>query len=148
MKSSVLIKKAALDEVGYFDISLKRSQDLQLLTNLTYKFELYQVPEYLVNINVDDNGNRGDSRRTKEIKRAFFRSIRPILDSLTVRERRQVYSLHQFERFPAELREGRYFAAFIDCMQILRDPKALYYAYKKVNRKRKEIKMVNNQNNS
>lgn len=81
MTSSVLVKKAALDVAGYFDINLKRVQNLQLLANLTYKFELYQLPEYLVNINVDDNGNRGDSRRTKEIKKAFFESIKPILDS-------------------------------------------------------------------
>ena len=138
MTSSVLVKKAALDVAGYFDINLKRAQDLQLLANLTYKFELYQLPEYLVNINVDDNGNRGDSRRTKEIKKAFFESIKPILDSLTPRQRRQIYSLHQFERFPAELREGRYFRAFIDCIQIIRDPQTVYYAYKKVQRKKKE----------
>ncbi len=140
MTSSVLIKKSALDEAGYFDISLKRAQDLQLLANLAYKFELYQLPEYLVNINVDDSGNRGDSRRTKEIKKAFFRSVNPILESLTPRERKQVYSLHQFERFPAEVREKRYWNAFVDCIQIFRDPKTVYYAYKKVQRKRNEMK--------
>lgn len=139
MTSSVLIKKNALDEAGYFDVALKRAQDLQLLANLTYKFELYQLPEYLVNINVDDSGNRGDSRRTIEIKKAFFRSVGPILESLTPREKKQIYSLHQFERFPAELREGRYLSAIVDCLQICRDPLIVYYAFKKVIRKKKEI---------
>lgn len=94
---TILIRHTALDEAGYFDEKLLRHQDLQLLVNLTYKYKLYQLDEFLHCCDVSDAQNRPDLEKLIAAKKAFFFSVRSVLNTLTPRERKCVKSMHHFE---------------------------------------------------
>lgn len=83
---TLMIKHCILDELGAFDEKLIRHQDLQLLVNLTYKYKLYQVNEYLHCCDVSDAQNRPNVEKIKKAKKAFFSSIAPIFLTLTEKE--------------------------------------------------------------
>ena len=94
---SLLIRHKALDEVGYFDEKLVRHQDLQLFAYLTEKYKVKLEKVYLHNRDVHDAQNRPDANRMKEVKKAFFVSIEPIMNQLNQSDRRKVLIMHNFE---------------------------------------------------
>ena len=94
---SLLLRHECLDKTGYFDEALRRHQDYQLLVNFTYQYKLKEVDEYLLNIDVSDQQNSPNPEKTIECKKAFFKSVNPIMETLTKRDRKCVFCMHKFE---------------------------------------------------
>lgn len=103
---ALLIRRESLDKAGYFDESLQRHQDLQLFARLTSKYKVQLIPAYLHNREIKDTQNRPDAKGIRKIKQDYFRSIKDILDSLTERERKKVFIMHNFECAYAFLKSG------------------------------------------
>lgn len=94
---TILVRHTALDQTGYFDERLLRHQDLQLLVCFTYKYKLYQLDEFLHCCDISDTQNRPDLEKIIKAKKAFFKSVKSIVNSLTSKEIRCVKSIHHFE---------------------------------------------------
>ncbi len=94
---SLLLRHTCLDETGYFDETLRRHQDYQLLVNFTYRYKLKEVDEYLLNIDVSDQQNRPNPEKIIEFKKAFFESVDPIMSKLKKSDRKCVLCIHNFE---------------------------------------------------
>ena len=94
---TILVRHTALDETGYFDETLLRHQDLQLLVNFTYEYKLYQLDEFLHCCDVSDVQNRPNVKKIIESKKAFFKSIKLIMRTLTRQEKRCIKSMHYYE---------------------------------------------------
>lgn len=94
---TLLLRHKALDDAGYFDETLKRNQDLQLLTFFTYKYKLKQVDEYLFCLDVSDTQNRPSGVQAIEIAENFYKSVNPILQTLTKSELSCVKAMRNLE---------------------------------------------------
>lgn len=125
---AVLIRRTALDDVGYFDEALNRHQDLQLFACLAAKYKIGLVKKYLYNIESRDAQNRPDAQKLKAIKEAYFASINDIMQSLTPRQFKRVHIMHDFECAYVFLRCGQKKAGLKMMFGIFRSPVTLYLA--------------------
>lgn len=129
---TLLLRHTALDDAGYFDEKLLRNQDLQLLVFFTYKYKLKEVDEYLHCVDVSDSQNRAsDGFKAITIKENFYKSVKPILKTLTKSDMTCVDSMRNFEIAYIFLRGHDYKNAMKYGLSILRSPKAFYLAIRK-----------------
>ena len=129
---TLLLRHKALDEAGYFDPTLLRHQDLQLLVNFTYKFKLKQSNELLHCRDVSDSQNRPNVEKIIKYKNAFFDSISPVLNRLTTKEKKVVFSLHRAEIGYVQFKNHCYLDAIQNIFQLLLYPTALCYQLEKI----------------
>lgn len=129
---TLLLRHIALDGAGYFDESLLRHQDLQLLVNFTSKYKLMEVDQYLHCVDVSDAQNRPNPEKMICQKDAFFKSIKLVMDSLTVSERNCVYSMHKFELGYVYLKQRRILKGLYCCLAVFNNPRVFLLAIKKV----------------
>ena len=132
---SLLLRHTALDEVGYFDESLLRHQDFQLLINFTYRFKLKLIHEYLLNIDVSDTQNRPSGQKLLEHKKKFFESVYPVVSTLTVSEKKCMHCMHRFELGYIFLKNKDIKNGMKYSLSIFTSPKAVTKASKKVLKK-------------
>lgn len=137
---SIMLKHKALDDAGYFDNSLKRHQEIQLLSYFTSKYELKLLPEHLTCVNYDSTDNRPTSEKLIDIKKQFFHSVSPLLDSLSKSEKRSVFAVHELEIALVEFREKKYFAAFKRGLNVIQSLSALVMMVKLVRMRKLEYK--------
>ncbi len=122
---TLLLRHELLDTTRYFDENLLRHQDLQLLVEFTSKYKLKEVDKYLHCADVSDTQNRPDPQKLVRYKRAFFKSVRPIMNTLTEKERRCVYAMHKYEIGYVYIKSGdvrngiRYFASVFGNFKVL-----------------------------
>ena len=133
---TLLLRHTALDNAGYFDEKLLRNQDLQLLVFFTYKYKLKEVDKYLHCVDVSDNQNRAsDGFKAITIKENFYKSVKPILKTLTKSEMICVDSMRNFEIAYIFFRGHDYKNAMKYGFSIFRSPKTFCLAvHKTINR--------------
>lgn len=68
---SVLLRHTCLDRAGYFDESLSRHQEIQLLSFFTQKYKLYLIKEYLLFVDAWGENNP-NSEKIMKVKRDFL----------------------------------------------------------------------------
>lgn len=129
---TLLLRHTALDDAGYFDENLLRHQDLQLLTQFTYRYKLMEVDEYLHCCDVSDAQNRPDGEKLLQHKEKFFASVKNVMDTLTPAERKCVYSIHSFEVGYVFWKSRNMGKCFRHCIKVLASPKAVALSARKV----------------
>lgn len=138
---SPLIRRNALDSVGYFDEALIRHQDLQLFANLTSQYKVKLVKQYLHNIETSDGRNRPDPDKLKKIKQEYYSSIKGLLDRLTPSQQRRVMCLNDFETAYALIKCGDKKKGLKMGLRVLQSPVTTYLAAERSFRKVLEKKM-------
>ena len=128
---TLLVRRKALDDTGYFDESLFRHQDLQLLINLCYKYKIKQVHEYLHCRDVSDAQNRPNVEKIIEAKKNLFVSVSPVLDTLKRSELRRVLIMNRAEVGYVRLRNGDYVKGLLDFLPLFSSPYAFVCEVKK-----------------
>lgn len=76
---TLLLKHVFLDETGYFDESLKRHQEIQLLAFFTEKYKISFLDEVLTIIDFSDVGNRPTAELLQKYKNDYFKAIGPVM---------------------------------------------------------------------
>ena len=137
---ALLIRRKALDDCGYFDEALKRHQDLQLFARLTAKYKVRLDRVYLHNREKKDSRNRPSPAQLKEIKAAYFHSIRDILDRLPPADRKKVFVMHDFECAYAFLKGGLRKEGLKKLLGVFRTPYTFYLACERTVRRCVETK--------
>lgn len=136
---TLLLRHDALDETGYFDEKLVRHQDLQLLASFTYKYKLKEVDQFLHCVDVSDTQNRPDPVKLIRFKKEFFKSIKPVMDSLSPSEKKCVYAMHRYEIGYIYLKNGDKRNGLRYCLAVFSSPRAFALAVKKTFGKIKQI---------
>ncbi len=136
---TVLLKHECLDKAGYFDEKLIRHQELQLLTFFTYNYPIELLPEYLLCMENDDNSNRPSKpNELIRMKKAFFSSVKPVLDTLTDKEKRVIFSLNRLDILYICLKNKKFGEAITELIRILGEPAVIPKIIKRVGRRWKE----------
>lgn len=128
---TLLLKHNLFDTTRYFDEELLRHQDLQLLVDFTSKYKLKEVNQYLHCVDVSDTQNRPDPQKLIKFKKEFFRSIKPIMDSMSKSDRKCIYAMHKYELGYVCLKNGKIREGLYYCLSILGSPKAFILAIRK-----------------
>lgn len=103
---TLLLRRACLDDTGYFDENLKRHQEVQLLSYFTEKYKLDFIDQVLTIIDCSDIGNRPDASELLEFKRDYFKSIEPVLCKYSKHKRNLVAAHNMTEAAWAFYRDG------------------------------------------
>lgn len=133
--SSLLLRHECLDVTGAFDENLKRHQDFQLTVDFTYRYKIRACEEELMVMDISDAQNRPGGDTLKEHKKRFFESVKPILDTLSEKDRNAVFAMHNFELGYIYLKNGDVKNGIRYCIRLLSSPKAFKAGMKKVLRK-------------
>lgn len=94
---TLVFKRKFLDKTSYFDESLIRHQDLQLLLDFLSKNKLLVLQKYLVLIHTEIGGNRPDLNRLIKIKAHFFTKMSRHFNNVDRKTRKRAYAAHYFE---------------------------------------------------
>lgn len=129
---TLLLRHDYFDTTRYFDEKLLRHQDLQLLVDFTSKYKLKEVDQYLHCVDVSDSQNRPDAQKLMQYKKAFFKSVKPVMDSLSEKDRNCIYAMHRFELGYVCLKSGNRAQGASYCKSVLKSPKACGLALKKI----------------
>ena len=106
---SILLRREALDETGYFDDKLVRNQEIQLLANFTFKYKIKLVDKFLLNIDASDNQNRVvDEIKLLDIRTSLYKSVSNILNKISKQEFKTINSLRDIELAYILLKNGKY----------------------------------------
>ena len=124
-----------LDKTGYFDEKLRRHQEVQLMTFFTNKYKVKLLNMYLVCVDSTKNENQPNPERMEEIKQDFLHSVETILRQFSMREQKQIKAMHKFEIGLLYVRKHNLKKGILNCITVMRDPKAFYYACRYIHKK-------------
>lgn len=106
--SSVLFRKRHLDHAGYFNESLQRHQDLQLLTDFLVHFKIKPINIPMVNNHTDDADNRPNTKKLIHVKERFFEEMQGSMNMYSEKEQRDILASHYFEIIFVALKEKKF----------------------------------------
>lgn len=129
---SLLIRRKALDETGYFDENLYRYQDPQLFSCLTEKYKVKLIKKYLHNRDVDDAQNRPTTKEINAYQTSLFKSLAPQLEKLPKRKGKIVETLYNFDKMSVYFREGNKSQALKYALSLFKYPEVVYYTTMRV----------------
>lgn len=128
---SVLLRHSALDDTGYFDESLSRHQEIQLLSFFCKKYKIYLLKEYLLYVDAWGENNPKPERMIK-IKQDFFNAVKPLTSDMPKGHIRTMYALHKFEIAYVYFTAHQYMKSLKYLMPLLINLRAMYLAFEKV----------------
>lgn len=137
---SIMLKRVCLDDAGYFDEKLFRHQEIQLLTNFTYKYEIKLLEEYLTCVDISGGENNPNLEKIQKAKQMLFDSVSPIMSNLSKKDRKRVVYLHGLEIALVAFRERKYGIAFKQGIKIFSSLKTLRLAIKRIKERKKEVR--------
>ena len=123
---TLLIKRACLDETGYFDPNLKRHQEVQLMGYFTTKYRVEFLNEILTVIDNTDVMNRPNSEKLMEYKKDYFNSLRPVISKYSKHKQKLIYAHNMTEVAYALYRDGKKTEGIKMLMSCLIYPSVLY----------------------
>ncbi len=138
----LLLRRDALMKAGIFDESLLRHQDVQLLARFTYNYKLMCQDEFLNNLDQDDNINRSKPEKVMSLKKAFFVSVKDIIDTFSFIEKFRFKLLTQFDIGALYILDGQKIKGILHCLLIFLSPVALCQSFNKVFSKKKMAQLA------
>lgn len=132
---TILLRRNALDETGYFDENLKRHQEVQLLSMFTTKYKLKLIKKYMCNVDSSSNENQPDPFVMEEIKRQFLESVKLAIDTLSCRDQKKVYIMNRFDIGMVMVKRKMIKAGAMRCAGIFKYPSTFLYAVEHIYRK-------------
>ena len=129
---SLLIRREALDNTGYFDENLRRFQDPQIFSCLTEKYKIKLVKKYLHNRDVDDTQNRPTIENINKYQSDFLLSVSQQLSRLPPQKVELLKIIYQFDKAPIYWRSGEKKQAIIFVLELLKSPQSIIMAVKRI----------------
>lgn len=132
---SLLMRRASVDETGYFDESLKRHQDIQFFGYFCSKYKVKLLKEYLYYVDHKDASNRPDVNSIKKVKQDFYQSVKPLIDSMSNKEKNKFFIMNDFEIGVVEWRSGYKSNGMKKMIRIFRYPSTAFKSLKRILRR-------------
>lgn len=96
--SNLLLRKEAVDEVGGYDESFSRNQDLEFMARVAEKYQFAYVSEDLLTIHYE-NKNKSELRTSvDEISEFYLSKFQERIDCLPILSRKKVLTVISLER--------------------------------------------------
>lgn len=105
--TTILLRKEALDEAGYFDERLIRHQDLQLFLDFLYIHNMGVVQECLAILHADSEINHLEVDKMIKVKERFFNICERHILRYDRNVRKEIFAAHYFEIVLAAIKSKR-----------------------------------------
>lgn len=109
--SNLLLKKSVVDEIGGYDETFVRNQDIEFLVRVTEHKKLAFVNELLLVIHQDDDRDRGTFEKSENYSEYYLEKFAPKIDALPERDRKRVYKVISLERARMAVSHKKYKSA-------------------------------------
>lgn len=115
--SNLLVRTSVAKQVGGYDISFKKNQDLEFLARVLKGYLLAYVdkPLFLVHYEIRENNFSNEVLVTAESK--FIETFKKEIDSLGKYKAKRIYRIIAIERFRICLGKGKSWQNFINCLK-------------------------------
>ncbi len=100
--SNYMVRKDVIDEIGGFDESFKRNQDLEFLTRILEKYKIAHVNGYQLMVHLEDRKNRNKAYSydfMKEIDDFYLSKFKDKIEKLDNEEKKMLYKYFALDRF-------------------------------------------------
>lgn len=95
--SNLFFRKKAMDDVGLFDISFRRNQDLEYLVRITKKYKMAYVDEVLMQAFYDIRTTHLSFEQSRDREALFREKFKCHLDELDAKSRREVLCMYNLD---------------------------------------------------
>lgn len=95
--STLLIRRAILNELNGFDITFLRHQDWELLMRFFKKYKIAYVNQNLVKININDNAYISNPENLIITKEKFLKKYEKDIENLPINLQKEIYRRHYLE---------------------------------------------------
>lgn len=126
--SNLFFRKTAMDEIGEFDVSFRRNQDLEYLTRITGKYKMAYVDEVLMEAFYDIRTVSLTFEQTCERERLFRERFAHHLDGLSQKQKREVLIMYELDWIRLCIQKRKLFAAMETALKA-RIPLRVYWDY-------------------
>ena len=115
--SNLLVRTIVAKQVGGYDISFKKNQDLEFLAHVLKGYLLAYVdkPLFLVHYEIRENNFSNEVLVTAESK--FIETFKKEIDSLGKYKAKRIYRIIAIERFRICLGKGKSWQNFVNCLK-------------------------------
>lgn len=134
---TILLRKKCLVETGMFDESLLRHQEVQMLAFFTHRYKIKLLDKYLCNVDIDDNQNRPNPEKLKQIKQDFLKAVEPISKEMSFYHRYSMKLIHRFELGGIYYLNGDKWNGLLNSVPVILSPTATYVAVRRIFRRLK-----------
>lgn len=97
--SNLLVRTSVAKEIGGYDISFKRNQDLEFMARLLKNYKLAFVEDDLLTIHYEIREVKRSYEDLVEIDKHFLETFKTEIDSLPENQRKAVYQIIALERW-------------------------------------------------
>lgn len=97
--SNVLLRKKVVDEIGGYDESFRRNQDIEFMVRAFEKYKLAYVPKDLLTIHLEQRSSTGSSfQKLDEISVFYLNKFRSRINSLSYHDKHRVLAVISLDR--------------------------------------------------
>ena len=97
--SNLLVRTAVAKEIGGYDISFKRNQDLEFLTRIIENYKLAYLNDDLLAIHYEVREVQRSYEQMVAVDTFYFTSFRRKIEQLPVSQQKAIYETEALERF-------------------------------------------------
>lgn len=128
--SNLFFSRKAVEDIGLFDTSFLRNQDLEYLVRITKKYKMAYVDEVLMQAFYDIRTVKLTFEQSCERERLFREKFAPFAEGLTKKEKREIQIMYDLD-FIRFLIATKRFGVAIKTIFSAKIPLKIYFAYLK-----------------
>lgn len=128
--SNLFFRKSVVDEIGFFDESFRRNQDLEYLVRVLKKYKMAYVDEVLMDAYYDIRTSRLTFAQSWEREQKFRENFACHLETLSARDKKAVLCMYALDWMRLCIAYKRYKAALKTALEA-KIPLKVYFAYMK-----------------
>lgn len=109
--SNLFFRRSVIEDIGLFDVSFRRNQDLEYLVRVLKKYKMAYVDEVLMEIFYDIRTVRLTREQSNEREKLFRQRFAPYLEGLSKKDVRRILIMYAIDNMRSEISGKRYVAA-------------------------------------
>lgn len=92
--SNPMFRKSVFDDIGFFDESFTRHQDIEIMVRFFREHKIYAVSDVLINRYIDSRINSVDYKKLFHVKEKFLSTFKSDIQNYSKREQEIIYRNH------------------------------------------------------
>ena len=109
--SNLFFRRSVIEDIGLFDVSFRRNQDLEYLVRVMKKYKMAYVDEVLMDVYYDIRTVRLTREQSNEREKLFRQRFAPYLEGLSKKDVRRILIMYAIDNMRSEISGKRYAAA-------------------------------------
>jgi len=126
--SNLFFSRKAVEDIGFFDTSFLRNQDLEYLVRITKKYKMAYVDEVLMQAFYDIRTVKFTFEQSCAREKLFREKFAPFLEGLSAKQRREIQIMYDLD-FLRFLISTKRFGKAIKAVIKAKIPLKIYFAY-------------------